>query len=263
MGATSSSTSRSASPPITTQPMDFGYQQTETVTVTLSDASPGRGLVSGTNSATTEPPPPPTLVTLSKGLPCNDDPAAGLPQCNTGPRSGGRLHRPLVRLVDITLANWQDGQSTGSSARSTAVHRPSGPFDRNGATQTDFYFGQPGRTVTAHCCTNHRAGRPRPLPSSGEPPRRGDLRDDLPAAGSLVQADLRPADRQHGEGRARQAQGRPAGPDLPALRGSHPARGLPRHRQDDDRPGAGQHHPGQPRRASSSPPTCCPPTSPA
>ena len=54
-----------------------------------------------------------------------------------------------------------------------------------------------------------------------------------------------------------------ARPDLPALRGPHAARGLPRHRQDDAGPGAGQHGPGQPRRASSSPPTCCRPTSPA
>ena len=57
---TSSSTSRSASPPFTTQPMDFGYQETETVTVTLSDASarPGRRCPAPTRPPPSQPPPP-------------------------------------------------------------------------------------------------------------------------------------------------------------------------------------------------------------
>ena len=68
---------------VTTQAVQLDFQQTENVTVTLSDGSPARGPVSATSSATTEPPPPPAL-TLIKGAACNDDPAMGLPKCDTG-----------------------------------------------------------------------------------------------------------------------------------------------------------------------------------
>ncbi|CAA9374042.1 MAG: FIG022979: MoxR-like ATPases, partial [uncultured Nocardioides sp.] len=71
--------------------------------------------------------------------------------------------------------------------------------------------------------------------------------DDLAPAGRLVQADLRPADRQHGEGGAGQASRRSPRVDVPALRGSHPARGLPGDGQDDAGARVGQHGPGIPR----------------
>ena len=81
----------------TTNAMEFGYQETETVTVTLSDPSLDRGPVTATNSATTEPPPPPSVV-ASRGAACNDDAASRPAAVRHRPVRRAQVHGRLVRV---------------------------------------------------------------------------------------------------------------------------------------------------------------------
>ena len=133
----------------TTNAMEFDYQQTETVTVTLSDASLSRGPVTATNSATTEPPPPPSVV-ASKGAACNDDAATGLPPCDTGLFGGPKCTDASCAFVHITLSNWRT--DVPGTAVFCSVNGEAGrPYDPNGSADTPEYYGNPGGTVTVRC----------------------------------------------------------------------------------------------------------------
>ena len=88
---------------VTTQPMDFGYQTTETVTVTLSDASPGRGSVTGTNSATTEPPPPPTRRRSPRAPPATTTRRPASSRATSGTRRDPTAPTPRARSSHIDL----------------------------------------------------------------------------------------------------------------------------------------------------------------
>ena len=83
---------------VTTQAVQLDYQQTENVTVTLSDGAPARGPVSATNSATTEPPPPPTVVPSARGRRATTTRPVGLPACDTGTCRRPDVHGRVLRL---------------------------------------------------------------------------------------------------------------------------------------------------------------------
>jgi large repetitive protein len=134
---------------VVTQPQDFGYSETETVTVTLSDGSPARGPVTGTNAATTEPPPPPS-VRGSRGAACNDDPAAGLPACDTGLFGGPKCTDASCAFVHIDLADWRT-DIPGTAVYCGINGHEVRPYDPNISTDTPDYYGSPGGTVTIYC----------------------------------------------------------------------------------------------------------------
>ena len=119
----------------TTQAMELGYQQTETVTVTLADPSPARGPVSATNSATTEPPPPPTVV-ASRGAACNDDPAAGLPPCDTGLSGGRKCTDASCAFVHIVLTQLAHRRPRHGGLLLRQRRSPAAPTTRNADTDT-------------------------------------------------------------------------------------------------------------------------------
>ncbi len=133
----------------TTNAMEFGYQETETVTVTLSDPNPVRGPVVGANSATTEPPPPPTVVG-SRGAACNDDSASGLPPCDTGLFGGPPCTDASCAFVHITLSNWRT-DVPGTAVYCSVNNGGGRPYDPNANTDTPDYYGNPGGTVTIFC----------------------------------------------------------------------------------------------------------------
>jgi large repetitive protein len=134
---------------IVTQPRDFGFQETETVTVTLSDAAPTRGPVSVTNAATTEPPPPPSVV-ASRGAACNDDPAAGLQPCDTGLIGGPKCTDASCAFVHIALSGWRT--DVPGTAVYCQVNNGGGlPYDPGASVDTPSYFGSPGGTVDVLC----------------------------------------------------------------------------------------------------------------
>jgi large repetitive protein len=134
---------------VTTQPKDFGFQETETVTVTLSDGSPARGPVSATNSATTEPPPPPSVV-ASRGAACNDDPAAGLQPCDTGIFGGPMCTDASCAFVHITLSSWRT-DIPGTAVYCSVNGAGGRPYTPNDSVDTPDYYGNPGGTVTVRC----------------------------------------------------------------------------------------------------------------
>ena len=142
---------------ITTQPMDFGYQQTENVTVTLSDGSPARGPVSATNSATTEPPPPPTVgrrrerrATTTRPSACRPaTPAsAGLHCTDASCAVRAHHHSPLARR-----------HPDGSTARSTAAGRTA-PSPATPSADRPTLLRQPGRHGDGRC--QQRPDQPKP-----------------------------------------------------------------------------------------------------
>ena len=133
----------------TTNAMEFDYQETETVTVTLSDPSLSRGPVTATNSATTEPPPPPSVV-ASKGAACNDDAATGLPPCDTGLFGGPKCTDASCAFVHITLSNWRT-DVPGTAVFCSVNGEPGRPYDPNVSVDTPDYYGSPGGTVTVRC----------------------------------------------------------------------------------------------------------------
>ncbi|MEO6510737.1 MAG: fibronectin type III domain-containing protein, partial [Nocardioides sp.] len=133
----------------TTTALDLGYRQTETVTVTLADSSPVRGPVTATNAGTTADPPPPT-VTGSRGAACSDDPAAGLPACDTGLFGGPKCTDVSCAFVHIVLTNWVDGVP-GQAVFCSVNNAQGRPYNPNANTDTPDYFGNPGQTVSIHC----------------------------------------------------------------------------------------------------------------
>ena len=206
-----------------------------------------------------------------------------LPATTVTPAAPGRpasAHRSCRALHGVQLRASSASRCTapvqsyalrGRRRRSAGSHLPASTVATIVAVRLHGHSPGLRRDRVGMSCESGSGGKRQVVPTrppASRPHRRPDSdtkehHDDLARAGRLVQGDLRPADRQHGEGRPRQAPRRTPRADLPALRGPHPPRGLPRHRQDDAGAGAGQHGPGHPTRASSSRPTCCPPTSPA
>jgi large repetitive protein len=144
---------------VTTQAMELGFQQTENLTVTLADGAPARGPVAASSSATTEPPPPPAL-TLIKGAACNDDPAMGLPRCNVGNLPGADCTDPSCAVLNIDIQNFTRGDIYCSFDNSPYYY---GPFNYNGQTPTNFYFGKAGREVTGRCTNGDESAEATPL----------------------------------------------------------------------------------------------------
>jgi hypothetical protein len=134
---------------VVTQPQDFDYQETETVTVTLSDASPARGPVTATNAATTEPPPPPS-VQGSRGAACNDDPAVGLPPCDTGLFGGPKCTDASCAFVHIVLSDWRT-DVPGTAVYCSVNNAGGRPYDPNANLDTPDYYGESGGTVSVYC----------------------------------------------------------------------------------------------------------------
>ena len=126
--------------------IDIGYDSTERLTVTISDAAPARG--SGTRTAespSTETQPKAT-VTLSKGPRCND--VSGDPYC--GGASDPDCNVASCAQIQIDSANWtyspmsctfydSDG---GFASRSLGTNRSLSPGP---------YYGYPGRQIYAVC----------------------------------------------------------------------------------------------------------------
>jgi hypothetical protein len=119
------------------------------VTVALSDASPARGPVTATNSATTEPPPPPSVV-ASRGAACNDDPATGLQACDQGLFGGPKCTDASCAFVHIALSNWRT-DVPGTAVYCTVNGGAGRPYDPNGSADTPDYYGNPGAIVTVRC----------------------------------------------------------------------------------------------------------------
>jgi hypothetical protein len=134
---------------VSTQAMGFDYQQTETVTVTISDASPARGPVAGTSSATTEPPPQPSVV-ASRGAACNDDPAASLQPCDTGLVGGPPCTDASCAFVHIALSNWRT-DVPGSAVYCEVNNGGGRSYVPNSSVDTPTYYGTPGGIVTVTC----------------------------------------------------------------------------------------------------------------
>jgi hypothetical protein len=89
-------------------------------------------------------------VTGSRGAACNDDPAAGLPACDSGLFGGPKCTDASCAFVHIVLSNWVDG--VPGQAVFCSVNNANGrPYNPNTNTDTPDYFGSPGQTVTIHC----------------------------------------------------------------------------------------------------------------
>jgi hypothetical protein len=129
--------------------MDIGYQTTETVTVTLTDASPARGPATQTNSGTTEPPPPP-VIEASRGALCSDDSAAGRQPCRVAGTDGDPTNCTDVTcgFVHIKLSNWDPDTPVYCIAND---HQPGQGVAPDTEFDSRFYFGVPGGTVHIYC----------------------------------------------------------------------------------------------------------------
>ncbi len=111
----------------TTSAMEFDYQETETVTVTLSDASLSRGPVTATNSATTEPPPPPSVVG-SKGAACNDDACRRTAAVRQALVGGPKCTDASCAFVHFALHNWRT-DVPGTAVFCSVNNGPDRPYD--------------------------------------------------------------------------------------------------------------------------------------
>jgi hypothetical protein len=136
----------------TTDTMMFGFDTTENLTVTLSDANPDRGPVGATSSATTEPAPPAKVVG-SHGAACNDDPDAGLPACDSGGGGGPRCTDASCAFVHIALSDWRTDISD-PTVFCSVEHGPDRAYDPRASRDTIDFFGDPGGTVTIECFNN-------------------------------------------------------------------------------------------------------------
>ena len=134
----------------TTNAMEFGYQETETVTVTLADPSPARGPVSGTNSAT------------HRAGPAAD--RRGVERCRLQRRPGHRpaalRHRTASAAASAPTRRARSCTSRSATGAPTSPAppvycsvngEPGRPYDPNASTDTTDYYGSPGGTVTVYC----------------------------------------------------------------------------------------------------------------
>jgi hypothetical protein len=133
----------------TTQAIELDYEQTETVTVTLSDGSPARGPVVRTTSATTESPPAPSVV-ASRGAACNDDPAANLQPCDTGLIAGPPCTDASCAFVHIALSNWRS-DVPGTAVYCEVNNADGRSYVPNSSVDTPNYYGVPGGILTVAC----------------------------------------------------------------------------------------------------------------
>jgi hypothetical protein len=133
----------------TTESIQLGYEETENVTVTLSDDRPDRGSATVSSSATTDAAPAPHVVG-SRGAACNDDPAAGLPACDTGSGGGPRCTDASCAFVHLVLSDWRL-DVPGTQVFCSVENGPSRHYDPQADQDTIDYFGNPGGTVTIEC----------------------------------------------------------------------------------------------------------------
>jgi hypothetical protein len=102
-------------------------------------------------------------VVLSKGAACNDDPAVGLPPCDSGASPGQSCRDASCAFVHIQFSNWIGGPEDGVFCSINGEVLPESPFFRNANQDTSFSFGQPGGTVTASCHTIYQQADSAPL----------------------------------------------------------------------------------------------------
>jgi hypothetical protein len=135
----------------TTQPMELGYRQTETVTVTLSDSAPTRAPVSQNASGTTAEPPPPS-VAVGIGAKCNDVPGSLVQPCNPNGNSLDNCGDPSCAFIVVSLAGWIDAPDCHFEATFDVVHGGRNLTDMpNGVVETDAYYGRPNEQIRALC----------------------------------------------------------------------------------------------------------------
>ncbi len=133
---------------VTTQSIELDYEQTEHITVTVSDAKPDRGSASVNASATTAQRPPASVIG-SKGAACNDDPGAGLPACRTEP-GGPPCTDASCAFVHLELVGWRT-DVPGTAVFCSVQGNLARPYDPMADQDTIDYFGTPGATVTIEC----------------------------------------------------------------------------------------------------------------
>lgn len=129
----------------TTNWVDIGPENTETVTVTLSDNSPGRAGVSRT---ATSPQTAGPQVSVSRGSKCND--GNSLPDCNTGGSGTPCVHVSCGFIV-ITTANFSSGSATCDIYDSVDGQWTTKTVETNRSVETRAYFGFPDREIWAIC----------------------------------------------------------------------------------------------------------------
>ncbi|MFB9312652.1 Ig-like domain-containing protein, partial [Nocardioides plantarum] len=132
-----------------TEAVDIGYSNTETLTATLSDASPARGPAErqATSDRTQDPPDP--TVTISKGEACRDGTSN---PCGGSAAAGTLCNVPQCAKIRFESANWEFNPMfcdlvdtrTGKyiNDRQVATNRTVSPGP---------YYGFPGETVHAEC----------------------------------------------------------------------------------------------------------------
>ncbi len=224
---------------------DIGFGATESIDVALVDGDPSRGPVHRVASTTTPPPPPPT-ISLSEE-PCSDDPNAGKPACG-GNGSDYCVEASCARLLVTTTDMTREWRCSVYNPWALPWFKSgdTSTFSQNGTFYTGFFYRDGAAEV--QCWEVGSSRQPSAIQVQDfQDYEERTTHDDLPRAGRVVQERLRPAHRQHREGRARQAPRRTPRADLPPQRGPPARRGLPGHRQDDAGAGAGQHRAGEPR----------------
>jgi hypothetical protein len=138
----------------TTQQLDLGYHQTETVTVTLSDPSTGRDPVTQNGSATTADAPPP-VVGVAIGDACNDSPGSTAQPCNHTGNALDDCTDASCAFIVLSLANWQNPPDCHFEATFDVVQGGSALRSvPNGTQQTDAYYGWSGQQVRAVCASS-------------------------------------------------------------------------------------------------------------
>jgi hypothetical protein len=113
---------------------DVGYNSSDTINVTVSDA--GRASVSGSRTQNT--PPPPATVTVTKGRPC-------------GAACAGICTHPSCAFIHVQTANFGGNVTCTFNSQ----HGPGGfvnqTYGANQSTDSNNYHGYPGEWVEVTC----------------------------------------------------------------------------------------------------------------
>lgn len=131
----------------TTNAVEVGYGQTETITVTLS--ADGRGSVSRQESKQV-PPLPPASVTVSQGNACNDNVANAL--CSPPDTNAGDCDAASCAKVRLTLQNFtEDVSCTLSDSGGEGDASGTWSFTSNGTFDLSDAWHGDGGSVSAEC----------------------------------------------------------------------------------------------------------------